>query len=262
MALAAFVESIESVPEHIRDEYVEDTELGGYKLNVQEAKGFVLENVDALKSALSKERKSRSDFEKQLTSLKTKYVDIDVDAAKEAMQKLAEFEKFNPQTEAEKIAQEKYEAQKKRLENSVASRYEAQIKNEYEPLKEKYKIVESQLKKEMVTGSALAAISAEDGDVDLLLPHVVGKMKFEMNDKGAFETLVVGSDGEPMYNNKGQPMTPRELVSSLKTKFPAAFKSNAKAGGGVKSTEGIQPSNNTMSFADALRNAPPGGRII
>lgn len=262
MALAAFVQDLEAVPEHFREEYVEDSELGGYKLNVEEVNGFVLENVDALKGALSKERKARSDYEKQLSSFKSKYADLDADQAREAMQRLQELEKFDPKSEAEKLAQEKYEAQKKRLESSIVNKYEAQIKNEFEPLKQKYQVVEAQLRKEMVTGAALSAISAEDGDIDLLLPHVVSKMKFEMNDDGKFETSVIGSDGEPMYNNKGQLMTPRELVSSLKTKFPAAFKSKAKPGSGTPSSGSPSTPSGELSFAEALRNVPPGGRFI
>lgn len=259
MPLAAYTTDIESVPEAIRDEYIKDGE--GYKLNVQESNGYVLENVEALKSALNKERKSRSEYEKQLSAYRSKMEGFDIDSAKEAMERLKELEQFDPKSEAEKLALEKFEAQKKRLETQIAKQYEAKIQNEYEPYKAKYEKMDAQLRRELINNTALAAIASENGDAELLLPHVVGKMKMVINDDGEYESVFVDSKGEVMYDNKGAPLQARNYVASLKERFPAAFKVDVKSGSGAKDSKASAKSSE-ITFSEFLRSAPANSRII
>lgn len=259
MPLKAIVDDVETLDEGVREFYVKDEESGVFRLDVEEVNGYTLENTEGLKSALTKERKAAKDYEKQIKTYKERYDGLDPDEARTAMQKLEELSQFDPQSEAEKIAQEKYETQRKRLETSLNKQWEAKIKNEYEPIAEKYKSVESQLRKELVHSAALKAIAEEDGDVDLLLPHVVGKMKFELSDNNEYKAFIADKDGEPVYNNKGLPMSTREFVSSLKTKFPGAFKSDAQSGGGSRSSNSdSKTSDSDNPIADGLMKLRQG----
>lgn len=242
MPVKSFVEDVNEVEESIREFYVQDETLGGYKLDVEAVNGLVLENVDSLRSALNKERKSAKDFEKKYREVSTKFDGIDLEEYSEIKTKYEELSKLDPEKEAERLALEKYETQKKRLETQLTKQFEAKIATEYEPIKQKYTTVETQLRQQMVRGNALAAIAAEEGDVDLLLPHVEGKMKFEINDEGEFETYLADNSGEPLYNDKGEKMKTREFVASLKSKFPGAFKSTVKSGGGTQSSGKSLPS--------------------
>lgn len=260
MALKTFVEDINAVDEGVRSFYVEHAE-GGYVLDAEPVNGWGVENTEGLKGALTKERKLRSDFEKAAKSYKEKFEGIDPDAAREAFTKLEEFANFNPQTEAEKIAQEKYEANKKRLETSAVKPWEQKWENEYKPLENKYNAVFKQLQEQMVDNTALKAIADAKGDVDLLMPHVVRNVRFDVNDQGKYQTSVVDRSGEIMYNNKGIEMSVSEYVESLKSKFPAAFKSDVPAGGGANSQHSTAPTTD-VSFMEALMAAVPGQKLV
>ena len=238
MPLATFVEDVEILDEAVREYYKPMEEGEGYILDVEPVNGFVVENVDSLRSALTKERKAAKDYKKKVETYESKYADLDPDEYKAAMDKIEELSQFDPEKEADKLAEEKYNAQKKRLETQVNKQWEAKINNEYEPYKQKYSVLENQLRQTMVRGEALKAIAEEDGDVDLLLPHVESKIKFEMEQTGDVRTYLMDKDGEPLYNDKGAEMSTREFVSSLKGRFPSAFKSKAKSGGGMEQSRG------------------------
>ena len=236
MPLDLVVEDVTTLDESVQSFYVKDETDGVYKLDIVAQEGYAIENTAALKSALAKERENAKKATNQLKTFQTKYADLDPDEAREAMIKLQELSEFDPKTEADRLASEKYEAQKKRLETSITKKYEAIIENEYKPIVEKHNALESKFKQEVLSSEALKAIAEEQGDVDLLLPHVISKMRIERNDVGDYEKFLVDKDGEPLYDNKGQKMDTRTFVAGLKNKFPAAFKAPVKSGGGTAGT--------------------------
>ena len=260
MSLVTFVEDVSTLDESVQSFYKE-TE-GGFILDAQPVNGYVIENVDSLKSALTKERKAVKDYEKKVKTYESKYAEIDPDEYKAAMDKLEELSSFDPEKEADKLAQEKYETNKKRLESTITKQYEAKIKNEYEPVKQKYDVVVKQLEKELRTAAAVKALAAEEGDADLLLPHVLNKLKFSQKDDGSFETYVTDDNGEIAYNQKAEPLSVQELVQSMKGKFPGAFKSTAKSGGGAQQSKGKANDGidiNKLSPAEKIQMAISGG---
>jgi len=263
MSLVTFVEDVSTLDESVQSFYKE-TE-GGFILDAMPANGYVIENVDNLKSALTKERKTVKDYEKKVKTYESKYADIDPEEYKSAMEKIEELSQFDPEKEADKLAQEKYEANKKRLEATITKQYEAKIKNEYEPVKQKYDVVVKQLEKELRTAAAVKALAAEEGDADLLLPHVLNKLKFSQKDDGSFETYVTDDSGEVAYNQKAEPLSVQELVQSMKGKFPGAFKSTARSGGGAqqnrgKGNDGVDISK--LTPAQKIQMALSGGQKI
>lgn len=257
--LKAFVssEDFESIDEAIKPFYASSED--GYALQVEASDGWALENIDGLKSSLQKERKLRSSFEKQAKELATRYSDIDIEEYKSAMEKLEEMSSFNPEMEAEKLAAQKLDTQKKKIESAIAKQWEAKFEAEHTPLLAKYNKIEAQLKDQMIRGAALQAIAENDGDVDLLLPHVVSKMKFDMTEDGFTTELV--DKGEPLYNNRGEPLSPSEYVGSiLKEKFPAAFASKSRAGGGKPPENGSKKPE--VSLGEKIARLQPGQSLF
>ena len=67
--LLTYVENLDSIDENLRDFYKPVEEGEGYVLNAEPANGYTIENVEALKLTLGKERSSRKEFEKKYTFL-------------------------------------------------------------------------------------------------------------------------------------------------------------------------------------------------
>lgn len=87
-----------------------------------------------------------------------------------------------------------------------------------------------------------AAITEAEGDVDLLLPHVLPHTKTVERDD-TFEALVVDQKGSPrIADGSGAPMTPKQLVEEFKAdpKFGKAFASNGARGFGSKNEPGAR----------------------
>ena len=259
MSLVTFVEDVETLDESVRSLYKEAE--GGFILDTESAGGYELDNISGLKSALQKERKSVGDLTKQVGTYKTTYEGLDAEEARAAMTKVAEYDAFDPEKEADKLAEAKFENSKKRWQTQNDKAWEATIKSEYAPAVEQNKVLIGQLRKEMVTSAALKAIAAEDGDAELLLPHVVNSIQFSQLENGQFSTSIVDGQGEVMYNSKGEDMTTQEHVASLKTRFPSAFNSKAISGSGIQSTVGTGAPPQT-SFGEALHKLTPGQSLL
>lgn len=100
----------------------------------------------------------------------------------------------------------------------------------------------------LVRSEALAAISAEKGVAELLMPFIQNQVKVTEVD-GKFSVVVLDDKGEPRYSGlTGAPMTLAELVKGMKAdpKFGRLFESDQQGGGG-----GMQPG--------AGRRTPTGG---
>ena len=90
------------------------------------------------------------------------------------------------------------------------------------------------LEKHMIDSDAIAAIAAEKGSVDLLLPHVRQQMRI-MQDGEEWVRRVVDSAGDPRGNGQGGFMGPADLVREMKASesFGRAFDAPARAGAGT-----------------------------
>jgi len=244
MALAASVKDIETVDESLRSEYIKNEATGIYTLDVTPVEGLALEDVSALRTVVAKERALTKAANSSLKSMQTKFANVDPEEARELKTQFEElttqFEElsaFDPKKESDKLAATKYDAQKDKLEKKVEARlikkYETEIETSYKPVVAKYEALQTKFKKEVLNSAALKAISDEDGDTSLLLPHMLNAMKFTMDDDGDMNTFLADSSGDVMYNDKAEQLTPKEFVISLKTKFPAAFKADGLSGGGT-----------------------------
>lgn len=222
MILKAIVETTDGLPDEIKDFY-EPVEGVGFKLKVEPAGGYELDNIQGLKSALGKERTTREALEKSVA----KFKDLDADKAREAMEKLEELSKIDPEKEADKIASTKFEAAKSEL----LKRHEAEIKAREERISK----LNGFLQETLVDQEAIREISEAKGSVDLLLPIVRKYMRVKELDSGKFFTEVVDDEGNGrIADAKGSPMTTKDLVAELRAseKFGRAFDASGTQGSG------------------------------
>lgn len=103
--------------------------------------------------------------------------------------------------------------------------------------------MQGSLERYMVNASAATALS-EAGTVekgaDLLMP-IISKSVRVVQDDGEYTVKVVDADNNVRLNNRGEPMTIKDLVVEMKTSYPMAFKSETKQGGGKPPGTGKVP---------------------
>jgi len=227
--LKAVISKLEDVAEGLRSAYRAGTAdeglEGKFVLAVEGTDGWALEDVSGLKSALGRER-SRAD--KAEGKIK-KFGDLDPEAAREAMTKLAEFESIDPKKEADKLAQAKIEAAQKQL----IERHNAELGT----VKTKADGYLAQVRALLIDNVATAALAEQKGSVDLLLPHVQKHTRLKETDDGKFIVEVVDKDGNPRIgDSKGTPMSVNQLVAEMRQSeaYGRAFEGTAASGSGTR----------------------------
>ena len=227
MTIKAIVETTDGLPEAIQALYQPIEGGEGFRLNVEPAGGYELQDVSGLKSALSKERGEADRLRKEVLRFK----DLDPDRAREALGKLEELEKIDPEAAADKIAQQKIEAATKQL----LGKHEKEIGTREERIKQ----LQGNVEKLLVDQVATAALSEARGSVKLLLPHVQRSTRVVERD-GRFAVEVVDDDGNVKINGKGDPITISELVAEMKAsdEFGRAFDASGKSGAGMAQMNG------------------------
>lgn len=231
MAIKAVIGKLEDAPEGIRSFYRAATDADGesmkgkFILSVDAVDGFALENVEGLKSSLGKERTRAENAENK----NKKFGDLDPDAARKAIEKVAEYEGIDPKKEADKIAQVKIDAATKQLVEKHNGELEAERK--------KGTGYREQVQKLLVDNVAIKALEGKKGDVELLLPHVKSQVRLKENDDGTFAVEVIDKDGNPKIgDSQGKPMTVDQLVEEMSKsdKFGRAFEGSNQQGGGTR----------------------------
>lgn len=227
MTIKAIVETTEGLPEAIQELYQPIEGGEGFRLNVEPAGGYELQDVSGLKSALSKERGEADRLRKEVSRFK----DIDPDRAREAMTKLHDLEQIDPEAAADKIAQQKIEAATKQLLGKH--------KDEITAREERIKALQGNVEKLLVDQVATVALSEAKGSVKLLLPHVQRSTRV-IEREGKFSVEVVDDDGNVKINGKGDPITISELVAEMRAsdEFGRAFEASGKSGAGMAQING------------------------
>jgi len=220
MALKAVLDNIDDAPEAVRDHYTEQE--GKYVLTVEPVGGYALEDVSGLKSALGKERTARETLERDVV----RYKDIDPDKARTALAELEELKKIDPASEADKIANTKFEAAKSQL----LEKHQGEVGQRDDRIKFLTGTVDDLVRQQRAT----AAIAEAKGSVDLLLPHVL-KYTRTVEKEGRFAVDVVDADGNVRISNaKGDPMSIKDLVAEMRQTetFSRAFDGEGHSGTG------------------------------
>lgn len=218
MALKLMLESLDGLSDEIAKEYVERD--GKFYLDWQEVGGLKVEDVSGLKTALEKERKAARENAAKLKRFEG--ID-DPDAARSALEKLEEFENFDPD--------KKVEEKMKSREASLLKQHE----KERDKIAKRAENAEGQLKKVLVQNAALDALQKAGGRASLMLPHVLGNVRMRQTDSGEYIAEVVDSEGNPRVGDSaGNPMTIPQLVAEMKQSedFAAGFDGTGATGGG------------------------------
>lgn len=248
--LKAIVDTLDSVNEQARVFYragTADEGLDGkFVLKVETVSGFSLENVEGLKSALGRERTRADRAEGKIK----KFGDLDPDAARSAIDRVAELEAIDPKKEADKLAQAKIDAATKQLvDKHAADMASAGTRNE---------VLLGQVRSLLIDNVATVALAEHKGSVDLLLPHVQRHTRLKEVDGGKFLVEVIDKEGNPRIgDSKGTPMTVGQLVAEMRQSdtFGRAFEGTGQTGSGTPPNGGggttVAPAGVPKSWAEA-----------
>lgn len=207
------VDSLDGVDEPFRTLYEPDGDK--FRLKVEG-----VEDTGGLKNALSAERRRAADLEKQTKAWKN------LGKTPEEIAELVEAAEQKAQTEAER----KGEWDKLRVQMNDKHALDLKAKDE------KISAYQKRLNAELVDARATAAIAAQKGVPDLLLPHVQRQVKVDED----FNVIVVDAKGDPRVNGKGEPLSITDLISEMKENevYGRAFEGSGHSGSGTRPNNG------------------------
>lgn len=224
MALKAGYESIDQVPEGLRDHYTKAAD-GKFRPAVEADGEWAFENVGGLRKALGSERSERE----KLASLAKQFEGLDPAAAREAMEKVAKMADWKPE---EKV-REQIEAREKALADKLGKETAAE--------RARREKVEKALERALIDGQAALAVQKHKGvpgAAEALLPHVRQRVKLHENADGSYSVRVLDAAGNPAItqrSGKTGDMDLDELIESFKAHdvFGRFFEGSGAAGGGA-----------------------------
>lgn len=236
LKLKVSADEYKGLAEGIRGLYEEKD--GGYVLAVDG-----IEDTSGLKSALEKERKSRSDYEKAARSWQA--LGKSPEEIAEILQKQADAEKAKLE---EKGEWDKLRAQLVDSHGKELSARDKVIAEKDAEIQRRQKALESYL----IDAAATSAIAAEKGIPELLLPHVQRQVKV-FDEQGKYVVRVLAPDGTPRMNSKGEYLGVKDLIAELKGNdiYGRAFEGTGASGGGMKPGNSQQSGAFTLSRDDA-----------
>lgn len=236
MALKAIIDSVDGV------EYAslyKKTEIDGkpaYVLDVESDRGYALENVGGLKSALEK---TKSEHQKARSALDG-FKDLDAATVRDQLAELDRLRKSG--TDDEKV---------KQLLESTKAQLARKHKQEIDDTEAKAGRYLSMLDETMRKQVAMQAITEAGGNATLLLPHVLSQTKMR-EDSGRFVVDVVGGDGIARIKDANSNMGIADLVAEMRNNqaYAVAFSGTNKSGSG--SSTGSSGSSVATKFGGTL----------
>jgi hypothetical protein len=220
MALKAIVETLEGV-EHAA--FYRETEIDGktmYVLDVEGVGGYQLENVAGLKSALEKTKSEVAAKKAALDGFKG----LNAETVRQQLAELQELQGKAPEAS--------------KAEASRVKQLAEQWKREREGLEAKANTYKSVIDDTLRRQTAVQAIAAAGGNVDLLLPHVLSQTKTR-EEGGRFLVDVVTAEGVARIKDASNNMSISDLVGEMKASpvFGVAFKGTEKSGSGSSQSQ-------------------------
>ena len=217
MGLKAVVEDLATIDEPLRALYVQKD--GKYVLDAE------VDDHPAVRGLKSAHERVKEEERK----------------AREALKKLdgVDLEKYNQMV---KEAEERENA--KALEKGEFEKLKTQIvekhATELKKAEAKAETLKGSLYKRLAENEAVKEISAAEGSVKLLLPHLLDRLK-PIEDEAAanpddrYRVVVVDEKGNPQVDSKGDPLTIAALVAEFKEnpEFAGAFKGSGASGSGA-----------------------------
>lgn len=264
MALRAVVSDLSTVDESLHSYYTEKN--GKFVLSVEAADGYELDNVAGLKTALASERSITAGLKGKLSA----FEGLDAESARQAQARLAEFgdldpvkarqgleaankfASFNPEVEAEKIAETKLKNAKAQLQADFLNE-KTTLEQKLTGLSETLSRREAQIKKglkETAITVELSKLNPLDEARDAL--EIIASNVVEIQEiNGEFVPVVVNADRSPRVklgeNYESVPFTISDLMAEMREKRAALFKPDQTRGAGLgPATEG-KPASKTST---------------
>lgn len=225
--LKALIASLDDVEEGIRGFYepiTEDTaHKGKFALKVTATDGFALEDVTGLRTTLNTLRTERDTAANRLKE----FGDLDPKVAKAAKAKADKYDQFDPEKEADKVAQAKLDAWKGQITETHTTELGA-AKGEAE----KWQRVAHRLTVTDAINRALDAAGVVGEDKELVADRM-SRFVVLSEDGDALLANVVDDKKQPRYGSRGLPVTVEALALEFREKFPRNFKADVKPGSGA-----------------------------
>jgi len=239
--LNAVVKDINTVDEAHRGFYKQDGDK--FVLQVTGVDGYALENVSGLRSALTSERATREELEgklkpyegldvstaKQAIEAIRLYGDITPQKAKDAVEGFTRLSAIDPKSEADRLADEKFNNAKEQLTAAFATR-ETELTGQVEAASATVKSLKGQLEMLMVDNvlnSELTKLGPLEDlrDAVLLLARQSIRTK-EVNGQIVVEVVDANGNAQIKSVENGQVvnMTVADLLADLREKKPGLFK--------------------------------------
>lgn len=238
MALKAILTTLDGLDENIKKLYVEKN--GKFVLDVEAVEGWSLEDVTALKKALSKEREGHKTVADQLKV----FEGLDAEEAKKAIEQLKELDG--------KPLDKAVEERIKLREGQLVSKHETERKK----LSDRSTKLQQQLEHELTVSAATRALASKGANTELLLPHIQRHLKVtEQGDKWLSQ-VVDPLTGAPRISSKSgstEPMTLEELVAEFEQNpiYASGFPGSKNSGSGkTKGTDGSGSGQKTIRRSD------------
>ncbi len=291
MALKAIIskEKFEALSDEVKEHYTERE--GKIYLDVTKVEGLAVENVDGLKSTVEKLRTEKTALIADVKTaetvgdaavtkfeeLKTKFDGIDPVLAKSALSKIDEIKDWDGETkvrEAVMLAEQTVQSKMQAKLDEVVTQNTTKV----EGLTKELVDSQDQLQEAVVTSKIIEAISKENGNVDVLMPHVRGQVVMVKDAHGRFIPEVQKADGTPRIGDSaGNDMTITQLVQEMKTQdtFAGCFKGVNSTGSGQsgsseaketskKTNESVKSvdASNTVAVSNSLEDIAVGKTIV
>lgn len=190
---------------------------GTFILDTVAVGGYEVQNIAGLKKSLEAARGERDRATERLKA----FGELDPEAAKTAIQKLAELGDGNVKTE-ERV---------KAATEQVTKLHKAEL----EKADSRVKGLRGQLEKILVDNAALEALSKAKAKASLLMPHLRTQIRTRELDNGTFVVEVIDSSGNVRVGDvHGNPMTIPQLVEEMSKdeNFAVAFPGTGQTGSG------------------------------
>jgi len=225
MALKGGYETVEQIPEGIREHYAKAAD-GKFRPVIEGGDGWAFEDVTGLRKALGSERSERE----KLAALAKQYDGLDPAAAREAMEKAAQMANWTP----EQKVREQIEAREKAVAEKLGKETAAE--------RARREKVEKALERALIDGQAALAVQRHKGvpgAAQALLPHLRGRVRLVEQSDGSFGVRVLDEHGNPALttrSGKTGDMDMDELVETFKGNdvFGRFFEGSGASGGGAQ----------------------------
>lgn len=221
--LKAILDNLDGINAEIAAEYTQVD--GKYRLQVESANGFALEDVRGLKSALEAERGNASTSAKLLKA----FEGLDPVEAREAI-------------EAMELGGAKNDEDTKVLLENMKKQLGEKHGAEMTTLNTRMSAMQKQLEDGLVGGEAAKAFADLGGNSKLLMPHIDAQTEIQEID-GRFVATVIDKEGNVRISSEAgstSNMTVAELVKSMRgdETFAGCFKGSGASGGGAHNHAG------------------------